>query len=830
MRGRLRTKIITWSFVPTAIILFLVALTVYFAYQQLTVELAFNRDQELTRLSAGEISASFEDYVDRLTNLARLPDVYGGTPEQQRAALEASRNRLVYFDGGVYLLNNLGKVIAAQPDRPDIIGRDWSFRSFFRTMMRLPSVVISDVERAGPGGEEVVVIGVPIIGENEEFNGMAIGMFKLDVTSSSPFYGALIKLRIGRNGSAYLVDGNRQIIYASNYNLIGTRFSQPVADEAFSGRVGVRRTRSLNGEDVVAGFAPVPRTNWTLIVEQRWVDLLRPSQDYQRFLLLLLFLGIAIPTTVVMFSVGRITGPIEDFMTAAQRIADGDFTHPITVRTRDELEELADHFNRMADRLKESYETLETRVDQRTQELRALNSVSAVVSRSLALERILPDALAKTLEVLDLDAGAVFRYNEEEDVLYMMAQQGLSQDLVEVSKRMPLRSSIIAQVVQTRQPMARSVEDYDPGPVRDILERDGWKTVISIPLLAQEKVLGAMNIPSRSHELLSIEELAVPAAIGQQIGVAMDNARLYNQTLEYARQMEAARQAAETARASAEAANAAKSDFLANVSHELRTPLVSIFGFTRLIRKRLEERIFPLVPEDDAKAQRALNQVHDNLEIILAEGQRLMTLINNLLDLEKIEAGQIEWRLEQVNLGEIIRRSAAATASLFENKPVSLSLVIDKDLPEIQGDPDRLMQVIINLISNAVKFTAEGVITIRARRGEDGVIVEVSDPGIGISPADQELVFEKFRQVGDTLTAKPSGTGLGLAISKEIIEHHGGKIWLESEPGKGSRFSFSLPLTPPTPPPPPSAENGTGPAGLSYRVEDRLGGSHVRWI
>jgi signal transduction histidine kinase len=824
MRGKLRVKIIAWSFIPTAIILFLVALTVYFAYQQLTVELAFNRDEELTRLSAGEISASFEDYVDRLTNLARLPAVYGGDPEQQRAALADSRNRLFYFDGGVYLLNNLGKVIAAQPDRADIIGRDWSFRSFFRTMMRLPSVVISDVERAGPNGEDAIVIAVPIIGENEEFRGIALGMFRLDVASTSPFYGALIKLRIGRDGAAYLVDGNRQVIYASNSNLIGSLFSHPVTEEALTGRVGVTRTRSLDGEAVVAGFAPVPRTNWTLVVEQKWEDLVRPSQEYQRFLLLLLFLGIAIPTTVVMIGVRRITGPIEDFRIAAQRIAGGDFSHPITVQTRDELEDLANQFNRMGDHLKESYATLEMRVDQRTQELRALNSVAAVASRSLDLMQILPDALAKTLEVLDLDAGAVFRFNEETEELFLVAQQGLSQELVSLIRQMPVSASIVHEVLQTRQPAARSMEAYEPGPLREVLERDGWKSVISIPLLAQEKVLGAMNIPSRSMEMPTLEELAVPAAIGQQIGVAMDNARLYDQTLEYAHQMELARQLAESARASAEAANAAKSDFLANVSHELRTPLVSIFGFARIIKKRLEERIYPAVPDGDNKTQRALQQVRTNLEIILSEGQRLMTMINNLLDLEKIEAGQVEWRLQPVSVGEIIHRSAAATAALFEEKHLSLNLDIEEGLPQVTGDPDRLQQVTINLISNAVKFTPKGKITIRAGLKEEEIIVDVSDQGIGISQADQALVFEKFKQVGDMLTAKPAGTGLGLAICKEIVEHHGGRIWLESEPGKGSTFSFSLPVS--------SQPNkdGAAPAPSSYLVEDRLGGSHVRWV
>jgi signal transduction histidine kinase len=285
----------------------------------------------------------------------------------------------------------------------------------------------------------------------------------------------------------------------------------------------------------------------------------------------------------------------------------------------------------------------------------------------------------------------------------------------------------------------------------------------------------------------------VPAAIGQQIGVAMDNARLYNQTVEYGRRMELAHREAEAARIAAETANNAKSDFLANVSHELRTPLVSIFGFARIVKNRLRDRIFPFIPEE-YKSQRVVNQIEEDLDIILNEGQRLMSMINNLLDLEKIEAGRMDWQFQPLALEELIRQAARSTAALFESK--ELSLQVDnstKPLP-VYGDPDRLLQVLINLISNAVKFTPRGTVTIQARRAANEVVVEVSDQGVGIKREDQALLFEKFRQVGDTMTAKPQGTGLGLAISKEIVEVHGGRIWLESEPGRGSTFSFSLPL------------------------------------
>jgi signal transduction histidine kinase len=281
--------------------------------------------------------------------------------------------------------------------------------------------------------------------------------------------------------------------------------------------------------------------------------------------------------------------------------------------------------------------------------------------------------------------------------------------------------------------------------------------------------------------------MAVAAAIGQQIGVAMDNARLYAQTVEYAHQMEIARQMAEEA-------NAFKSDFLANVSHELRTPLVSMLGFARIVNKRLEERIFPLLPADNVPTRRAVEQIEENLRIILSEGQRLTTLINNLLDLEKIEAGKMEWGFQLVDIGDVIKQAVASTASLFEGRSLELVEDVQAGLPFVNGDRDKLLQVVINLISNAVKFTREGTVTLQAERAGDEIVVRVIDQGIGIANSDQELIFEKFKQVGDTMTGKPSGTGLGLAISREVIERHGGRIWVESELGVGSTFLFSLPL------------------------------------
>lgn len=237
-----------------------------------------------------------------------------------------------------------------------------------------------------------------------------------------------------------------------------------------------------------------------------------------------------------------------------------------------------------------------------------------------------------------------------------------------------------------------------------------------------------------------------------------------------------------------------KTDFLSTVSHELRTPLTSVLGFARITQKKLDEVIFPRVITDEKKVGNAIRQVKENINITIAEGERLTELINDVLDIAKLEAGKIEWRMDKLSVNGVLERAIAATTSLLEQKDIALIRDIEEGLPDLTGDEDRIIQVLINLISNAVKFTSEGSITFRARKTGGEVQISVIDTGVGIKRDDLWKVFDKFKQVGDTLTEKPRGTGLGLAICKQIIDHHGGRIWVESEPGRGSSFSFALPV------------------------------------
>jgi signal transduction histidine kinase len=329
---------------------------------------------------------------------------------------------------------------------------------------------------------------------------------------------------------------------------------------------------------------------------------------------------------------------------------------------------------------------------------------------------------------------------------------------------------------------------------------------LGTPLVTKGRTVGILAVDNRlSGRDVEPGDGPLLFTVGNLIAGAVDNARLYaeieahNRDLERRvdqRTEELARATAEAqaARAVAETASRTKSAFLTNVSHELRTPLTSVVGFSKIIGRRLDELVFPAVVSEDPKVQRAMHQIGENLDIISTEGERLTAMINDVLDLAKIESGRMDWRRVPVQIEEIMLRASAATSSLISHAGLTLITDVEPELPTIIGDRDRLIQVVINLISNAVKFTPSGSVSGSARRDGNQVVVSIADTGVGIAPEDQETVFEQFRQAGDTLTDKPRGTGLGLPICREIVEHHGGRIWVESEVGVGSRFSFTLPI------------------------------------
>jgi signal transduction histidine kinase len=305
---------------------------------------------------------------------------------------------------------------------------------------------------------------------------------------------------------------------------------------------------------------------------------------------------------------------------------------------------------------------------------------------------------------------------------------------------------------------------------RGLAEKIGYRAFLAVPIIRDERVIGVLAL-ARVRPFAD-KDVGLIRMFADQAGIAIDNARLFEEIQEKTRQLEGA--------------NRHKDEFLASMSHELRTPLNAVIGFSEV----LLERMFGDVNEKQEE------YLHD----ILASGRHLLSLINDILDLTKIEAGRMELDLEEFDVSVAIDNALVLVRERATRKGLSLDWKTDVKLESIRADQRKFKQILLNLLSNALKFTPEGGrIELRALRRDRHVEVSVSDTGVGIAKEDHEAVFEEFRQVGDAVQRR-EGTGLGLALARKFVELHGGRMWLESELGKGSTFTFTLPTEQQHPP------------------------------
>jgi nitrate/nitrite-specific signal transduction histidine kinase len=359
-------------------------------------------------------------------------------------------------------------------------------------------------------------------------------------TSVSSLYGDIIKMRVGESGSLYLLDGQGRVIYHSDSDFVAEDFSeQSVAQQVLSGQTGAVRTRSFDDEDIVAAFAPVPGTSWGLVSEESWAGLTSGSQTYQRFLSLLLILGVALPALVVAFGVQRVTRPVRELIDAAQAVARGSFGRTISAETKDEIGELAEQFNLMSSRLAETYTNLEQRVAERTKELAALNAIATVVSGSRELDTVLSDALGETLAVTGLSAGGIYLVEEGAEQLRIAATRGVSASLVEAIDSLNVGEGLVGQVAATGEPIVVKDLENDSRLIRTAVARWGYRSGALVPLVSRARVLGSLFVMTRNYHEFSEQDVELLVSIGRQLGVTVENAQLFAQVEQRMQELEA---------------------------------------------------------------------------------------------------------------------------------------------------------------------------------------------------------------------------------------------------------------------------------------------------
>jgi signal transduction histidine kinase len=771
-----------------------------------------------------------EGRVQSLRILAAVPSVREDTAAlasssdraeaklEEGIALQTQLNALLEQDGAFYyltLLDREGQVLVSTGSPEGSFSEPMTAFLDQDAVFRFTSFDSTVGLRAIATQQVTSLAGQPV--------GVLVGW--LDLADLSSQLGAASEL--GDGGEVYLVDANRMTIPQ------GEPMSSVGIETALSGQQREGLLQNYADLPVIGVYRWMPDLELALVAEQPQEKAFAATDNVTAAIVGATLL-VALATAIIAAVVTRqVTQPVVQLTESALSIAEGDLEQQVPVTSRDEIGILAFVFNRMASELKELYGSLEAKVAQRTAMLQRANyqiqqraiQLAATVEVSQAATSIL-DPARLLREVVRLvhhrfgysyvgvyllaegpvdgppdgaegRQGITSRPSESEGCLLLREGTGGGQ-AVESVKAQPVpllpRSSTLEDGAGPRGAsvpwaVGRAVREamlagepcvveWDVDRAKEMFSLPYIRVEAALPLKMGDQIIGVLDILNTESDEGSSPQASLPIDddaisvlqnVANQITIALENARIYKKEKETAWRLRETEDF--------------RSRFLAHMSHELREPLTNIIGFSRLILKGLDGPI--------------TEQQSRDVQIIHANSQHLLGLINDLLDVSQIEAGLVKLDWRPLDLSEMINSVMATTSALVRDKNIKLRHTVD-NLPVVWADATRIRQVLLKLLTNAAKFTDNGSISVRAWSDNHGaspkVLVSVSDTGRGISSEDQKRVFEQFEQGTLGNGRPPNGAGLGLALSKEFVEMHGGEIWVESEPGKGSTFTFSLPL------------------------------------
>ena len=616
-----------------------------------------------------------------------------------------------------------------------------------------------------PTADVGLVVVQRITGQDGEMLGLLVGW--LNLSNLAQTLQAVVEL--GETGEIYLVDASGMALPQ------GQVVTSPAIEAALAGEDRDGLHENYIGVPIIGVYRWMPELGLALVVEQAQGEAFATT-DNVAAAVIGATLVVALATAVIAAVVTRqITRPVVQLTESALRIAEGDLEQRVPVTSRDEIGILAYVFNRMAAELKTLYDDLEEKVAQRTALLQNANyqiqrraiQLAATVEVSQAATSILePNQLLRDVVRLVHDRFVypyvgIYLLDESGKKAILSAAAG-GRDGVAAVKAQSVQvgdGSAVGQASLTGEPY---IIGWGAERAREVFPSPDIRAEASLPLRLGDQIIGVLDVLSTEEEDFDADSVSVLQNVANQTTIALENARAYEKEKETARRL---RELDEF-----------KSRFLAHMSHELREPLMNIIGFSRLILKGLDGPIS--------------DQQRQDLQIVYANSQHLLGLINDLLDISQIEAGLMELQLQELDLAEVINSVMVTASALVRDKEIELRQEIVPDLPRVQADAARIRQMLLRLLTNAARSTERGCIAVHAWPDGDEVLVSVSDTGVGIAPQDQERIFERFEQRGN------GPAGIGLALSKEFVEMHGGAIWVENEVGKGSTFTFSLPLRP----------------------------------
>jgi signal transduction histidine kinase/HAMP domain-containing protein len=586
------------------------------------------------------------------------------------------------------------------------------------------------------------------------------------------------RIRIGKDGLAYVVNSAGTLIAHPDISLVLqktdlSRLAHVAAALVLEGE-GESIARNLKKEEVLTAHARIPTLGWTVFVEYPLAEAFAPLYASILRTALLLLAGLVLSVMVSVYLARRMVTPIRALQQGAERVGAGQLNQRIDVHTGDELEALGEQFNKMAGDLKESYAGLERKVEERTRELTESLNQQTTTAEILRVISGTPTDVMPVLEAVAHRAALLCEAPDarlflvEGDQLRCVAGFGELKGAIQMLSL--TRDSVVGRAIIDRsvvhiEDLAAALQEFPAA--RRAQQTHGKRTTLAVPMLRGNEAFGGIIMHRIQVRPFSAKQIDLVKTFADQATIAIGNVRLFNEIRDKSRQLEVA--------------NKHKSEFLTNMSHELRTPLNAIIGFSEV----LGERYFGELNDKQAEY---VSDIHSS-------GKHLLSLINDILDLAKIEAGRMELELSEFDLAAALQNALTLVKERAQRHGIKLGLVADPALGGFYGDERKFKQIMLNLLSNAVKFTPEGgVVSVAARKFDSVIEFLVTDSGVGISAEDQELIFEEFKQVGRDYTSKAEGSGLGLALTKRFVELHRGTIQVKSAPGKGSTFTVTLPI------------------------------------
>jgi len=697
----------------------------------------------------------------------------------------------------IFVINPDSGIVEISTDKSKE-GTDKSEDDYYTGALQSRDFYIKDIYYSSSMGKPAMAFSIPIFcrqHSGEHIIGILVARVDLD-KSFFPLVQSTTSM--GKTGETLIV--NKDVIALNELRWhkdapLKLKIKAQPAFMAAEGYTGINETTDYRGEKVLAAYTYIPQTGWGFVAKRDLEEIYAPIRRMvNNFIILLLI------TAVIIYFTSRIlaksiTKPLISMVEVSNKIQSGDFSARNEIHNDDEIGYLADSFNKMTDSMESIIRTEQ-----------GVAEISNIILPLLRLKDINQDVVHRLMKISNSDMGALYVLNKEKSKFEHLVSVGIDATLVKSFDAHYREGEFGKAIIEKK---ISHIKDIPPDTIFKFKTITGTaipKEIITIPVIVENQVAAVISLASLKKyppEILGILDNSF-SAINVVFSNLLANEEIYklneeikeknidlqNQTEELQNQTEELQAQSDelqeqnieldVQKREVEEANRLKSEFLSNMSHELRTPLNSIMALSRTLIMQAKDKIS--------------SEENKYLEIIERNGKNLLNLINDILDLSKIEAGKLEITLQTFSINSIIQNIKENLSSIAEEKEIKIYLDLADNLPKIESDPEKVYQILQNVIGNAVKFTQKGSVTISTDVDENQMVVKVIDTGIGISQEELPYVFEEFRQADGSTSRQFEGTGLGLAIVHKLVNGLGGKIEAQSELGKGSIFTIYLPL------------------------------------